>query len=305
MPTLYALSDIHLSYGPNRDALSLLRPHPSDGLILAGDMGETLAHLRLAFEAATSAFARVWWVPGNHELYTMPASQSPTGASAEEAKLRGEAKYLACVEVAREYGVLTPEDEFELWMGEDGQALVCPLFTLYDYSFRPADVAREGALDWAREEGIEATDEHLLYNDPYASRDEWCQALCLRFEARLEEARKTHPDVPFVLVNHWPLKQRLVHLFLVPRFSIWCGTKLTEEWPKRFGAKVVVTGHLHVRRTDWIEGTRYEEVSLGYPRQWKDCKERGMDVNDMLREILPGPAAPPSGDAPTVWRRYG
>lgn len=70
MPTLYALSDIHLSYGPNRQALELLRPHPNDGLILAGDMGETLIHLRLAFEAATSTFARVWWVPGNHELYS-------------------------------------------------------------------------------------------------------------------------------------------------------------------------------------------------------------------------------------------
>jgi hypothetical protein len=30
----------------------------------------------------------------------------------------------------------------------------------------------------------------------------------------------------------------------------------------------VVTGHLHTRRTDIVDGTRFEEVSLGYPRQW-------------------------------------
>jgi len=106
-------------------------------------------------------------------------------------------------------------------------------------------------------------------------------------------------------VNHWPLKEQLVHLFLVPRFSIWCGTKMTEDWPESFEASVVVTGHLHVRRTDWIKGVRHEEVSLGYPRQWKDCRERGMDVNDMLREIMPGPERPNDGNAPTLWRRYG
>ena len=302
MSTLYALSDIHLSYAPNRAALTLLRPHPNDGLILAGDMGETFSHMRLAFEAATSSFARVWWVPGNHELYSMPS----TSTTEPQDALRGEAKYNACVELAREYGVLTPEDDFVTWQGDDGkETLVCPVFTLYDYSFRPEHVTREGALAWAMEEGIEATDEFLLHPDPYATRDEWCQALCSRFEAKLTAARQAHPQIPFVIVNHWPLKEALVHLMMVPRFRIWCGTKLTRDWPERFGASVVVTGHLHVRRTDWIEGVRYEEVSLGYPRQWKDCRESGKDVNDMMREILPGPKKPESGNAATMWRRYG
>jgi hypothetical protein len=229
--------------------------------------------------------------------------------SPEEADLRGESKYWACVTLAREYGVRTPEDEWEVWDagGEEGKetkALICPMFTLYDYSFRPENVDRDGALAWAKEENIEATDEHLLHNDPYPSRDAWCEELCERFEKKLVAARKTHPTLPFVIINHWPLKERLVHLFLVPRFSIWCGTKRTEEWAERFGAKVVVTGHLHVRRTDWIEGVRHEEVSLGYPRQWKDAREGGKDINDMLREILPGPEMPESGSG-TQWRRYG
>jgi len=308
MPTLYAISDLHLSYAGNRDAWALLRPHLADSLILAGDMGETLSHLRLAFSTATTNFARVWWVPGNHELYTMPYTSSASSTvTSREATLRGEAKYLACVELAREYGVLTPEDEWEVWADEAQglQALVCPMFTLYDYSFRPESVSREGALAWAAEEGIEATDEHLLHCEPHETRDEWCQALCTKFETKLVEARRKYPEMPFVLVNHWPLKEQLVHLFLVPRFSIWCGTKTTEDWPERFGASVVVTGHLHVRRTDWIKGVRHEEVSLGYPRQWKDCRERGMDVNDMLREIMPGPEKPGDGNAPTLWRRYG
>jgi hypothetical protein len=51
---------------------------------------------------------------------------------------------------------------------------------------------------------------------------------------------------------------------------------------------VAVSGHLHVRRTDRHEGTRFEEVSLGYPHQWDATK----GLAAYLREILLGNAAP-------------
>ncbi len=38
---LYAISDLHLANAPNREALQELPAHPEDGLILAGDVGET------------------------------------------------------------------------------------------------------------------------------------------------------------------------------------------------------------------------------------------------------------------------
>jgi hypothetical protein len=37
-----------------------------------------------------------------------------------------------------------------------------------------------------------------------------------------------------------------------------------------------------VRRTDWRDGTRFEEVSLGYPGQW----DRARGVAGYFREIL-------------------
>ena len=39
-------------------------------------------------------------VPGNHELYTLPNDTS---------EIKGEVKYRACVTIANEYGVITPE----------------------------------------------------------------------------------------------------------------------------------------------------------------------------------------------------
>ncbi|TVY73122.1 hypothetical protein LSUE1_G009527 [Lachnellula suecica] len=294
---LYAIADIHLSFPGNVEAWSQLAPHPGDGLILCGDVGESLEHMRIACSKAASCFDMVWWVPGNHELYTVRAEGSDGS--------RGEPKYEKLVEVARQFGVLTPEDDFMVWEGQGGAAVIAPIFTLYDYSFKPDDVPISGALNWAKEENIEATDEYLLHPDPYPTRQAWCHALVQKFEAKLEAAKAQHPTLPFIIANHWPLRKDLVFIPRIPRFVIWCGTTLTEDWHRRFNAKVVISGHLHIRRTDWKSGCRFEEVSLGYPRQWKDCADMGLGVNELLREILPGPKAiPEGGEQPAEWRSF-
>ena len=297
MPKLYALADLHLSHPGNRTAWSELSPHLEDSLILPGDVGESEANLRSAFSLAIQNFKQVFWVPGNHELYTMMTDK--TGP-------RGESKYLFCVKIAREYGVLTPEDEWALWEGDGGPAIVALCFTLYDYSFRPPDVSREAALDWARETGVEATDEHLLHYQPYESRDQWCHKLVDKFERKFEDASRKWPGVPTVIVNHWPLREDMIFIPLIPRFTLWCGTKRTQQWHRTWNARVVVSGHLHVRRTDWMDGVRFEECSLGYPRQWKDAKDCGKGVNQMMREILPGPPDMSNpNERETKWRRLG
>jgi hypothetical protein len=161
------------------------------------------------------------------------------------------------------------------------------------------------AVAWAKEQNIEATDEFLLHPDPYSSRPEWCRELVKKFEAKLEAAQAQFPSLPFVIANHWPLRRDLAQLKFIPRFVIWCGTTLTEDWHKKFNARAVISGHLHIRRTDWKNGCRFEEVSLGYPRQWKHCAEMGLEINDLLREVLPGPEPPENGEKATQWRRYG
>ncbi|ETS84888.1 hypothetical protein PFICI_02913 [Pestalotiopsis fici W106-1] len=298
MGKLYAIGDIHLGHPFNTEAWKLLDDHPDDGLILCGDVGESAAHLELAFTAAVRKFKQVWWCPGNHELYTM----------ALKTTLRGEEKYAECVEIARNYGVWTPEDDFVEWRGggssEDDAAIVAPIFTLYDYTFRPEGMDKDAALQWASEADTVATDEFLLHPDPFPTREDWCNALVIKTERKLEEANSR--NLPLIIVNHWPLREDLVHIPRVPRFKLWCGTKKTEDWHKRFNnTKVVVSGHLHVPRTDWKDGVRFEECSLGYPKQWELPRNNGLNINHLLREILPGPPAPASGTAGPEWRRYG
>lgn len=269
---LFAISDLHLGHPSNRRALEALAPHPDDWLILAGDVGEKPAHLVYAFRILRTRFKKLIWTPGNHELWSLPSD--PAGA-------RGEEIYHRLVALCRSFEVLTPEDEFPVWTGGGGPCVVAPLFLLYDYTFKPDRVPLERAVEWAMEEGIVCADERYLHPDPYPSRQAWCAARCDETEKRLAAI----PDgLPTVLVNHFPLRREQARLPRIPRFSIWCGTRRTEEWHVRFRAKTVVSGHLHLRMTRWRDGTRFEEVSLGYPHQWRfEC-----GIQPYLREILPG-----------------
>jgi 3',5'-cyclic AMP phosphodiesterase CpdA len=103
---LLAISDLHLGDPVNRECFASIGASPDDWLILAGDVSETEADLALAFGHLRSRFARVIWVPGNHELWT---TDSTPGA------IRGEARYQALVALARSFGVVTPEDPYPIW----------------------------------------------------------------------------------------------------------------------------------------------------------------------------------------------
>ncbi|MBK9755269.1 MAG: metallophosphoesterase [Nannocystis sp.] len=270
---LLALSDLHVGFAVNREALASIAPRPEDWLILGGDLGETGDHLRHVFAVLGPRFRQLVWVPGNHELWT----------SRERGELQsGEAKYNHLVAVCREHGVLTPEDPYPVWPGEGGPHLIAPLFLLYDYSMRPADITEAEAVRWAAEAGVVASDEFRLEPAPHASLPAWCAARLASTAARLAAA----PDLPTILINHWPLREDLIYLPNIPRYSLWCGTRATHDWHLRYRARVVVSGHLHTRRTDWIDGVRFEEVSLGYPRHWR--QDLGIDLH--LRTILPEPA---------------
>ncbi|CAG0930683.1 hypothetical protein TFLX_01881 [Thermoflexales bacterium] len=247
-------------------------PYPEDWLILGGDIGETEELLRFALSILTRRFKRVVWVPGNHDLWTLPSDRNG---------LQGEAKYQRLVAICRDYGVLTPEDPYAVRNTAGAEYLIAPLFLLYDYSFRPDDVPPERAVEWASEAGIICADEVLLQAEPYASRSAWCEARCRYTETRLQAVVGSGP---LVLINHFPLRQDLARLWRIPRFSPWCGTQRTEDWHVRFPVAVVVYGHLHIRGTHLREGVRFEEVSLGYPRDWHHSK----GIQYYLREILPG-----------------
>lgn len=269
---LLAISDLHVSHRENRELLTRLWPgSPEDWLIVAGDVAERIADVAWALRLLTERFARVIWVPGNHELWT---------TRGDPVELRGEDRYRALVEVCRALGVVTPEDQYPVWAGPGGPVTVAPLFLLYDYSFRPdGTTTKDEALALAYESGVVCTDEVLLSPHPYVSRDAWCEARVKETEQRLAEL---DPRWPVVLVNHYPLVREPTRVLRYPQFAQWCGTERTADWHRRFNAVVVVYGHLHIRRTTWHDGVRFMDVSVGYPRE-----RAGISGSTGLCQVLP------------------
>ncbi|MPQ96881.1 metallophosphoesterase [Modestobacter sp. I12A-02628] len=269
---LLAISDLHVRYGANREVVEALRPtSQGDWLLVAGDVGESVADIEWALGLLASRFDTVFWVPGNHELWT---------TRDDPVRLRGEARYRHLVECARRLGVVTPEDPYMVWRGAGGPAVIAPLFLLYDYSFRPDDTPTKGAaMARAQQTGVICTDEFLLHPDPYESREAWCRARVDETAARLADI---DPRMPTVLINHWPLVQEPTRILRYPEFAQWCGTVESATWHLDYRAEVVVYGHLHIPRTTWYDGVRFEEVSLGYPREWQPRLS-----TPVMRQVLP------------------
>ncbi|HLU59641.1 MAG TPA: metallophosphoesterase [Pseudonocardia sp.] len=280
-PRLVAVSDLHVRYPDNRAVVESLRPTgDGDWLIVAGDVAERVEDVTWALGLLRERFARVLWVPGNHELWTR---------GKDPVQLRGVQRYEALVRACRELDVLTPEDPFPVWDGPGGPATVAPLFVLYDYSFLPAGTttSQEG-LAAAYAAGVVCTDEHLLHPDPYPDRAAWCAARIEESQRRLDAC---DPDLPTVLVNHWPLTRHPTRVLRRPEFALWCGTTRTADWHVRYRAAAVVYGHLHIPRVTWEDGVRFVEASLGYPREWQPRDARnGTVVTQLLpRQVLPAP----------------
>lgn len=290
IPKLMAVSDIHVGHKGNRPVTEGIEPDsPEDWLIVAGDVSERTDDIRWALELLRSRFAKVIWVPGNHELWT---------TAKDPVQMHGAARYDYLVAMCRDLDVITPEDPFPVWEGAvnspgaagvtpAGPVTLVPMFLLYDYSFLPkgATTKAEG-LAIARARNVVATDEFLLSPQPYLTLDAWCHARVQSTERRLDALPA---GTPLVLINHFPLVRQPTEVLFYPEFALWCGTERTADWHTRYNVVCSVYGHLHIPRTQYYDGVRFEEVSVGYPREWR---RRGLP-DKPLRQILPVPEYPP------------
>ena len=268
---IFATSDLHVGHTDNRMLVEAIGgDHLSDVLLVAGDVGERVEDIEWTLRRLREVFGTVVWAPGNHELWTSPRSVD----------LRGEARYRHLVEMCRSVDVRTPEDPYEVWDGPGGPLAIAPLFLLYDYSYRPDGVSRSDALAAAWAAGVVCTDEFVLHPDPHPTREAWCG---VRVAATAERLAAVPAELRTVLVTHWPLHRGPTLVLRHPEFSLWCGTTATADWHVRFRAELAVYGHLHIPRTTSYDGVRFEEVSLGYPREWR----RRPTPPIVLRQVLP------------------
>lgn len=258
--TLWFASDLHVTFVANRERVARLRSaDPGDWLIVAGDVAERIDVVVDTLAALRRRFARVIWTPGNHELFSRPTD-----------RFKGRARYMRLVELLRTVGVDTPEDPYPVF----GEVTVVPLFTLYDYSFRPPYLAEHSTADaLAAARGARATLDDELFIAPFVDIPAWCAERVAYSRQRL-----AHVAGPTLLVNHWPLVVEPTRRMFRPELALWCGTTATRSFPQDYRAIGAVHGHLHMPGEIRVAGVSHFDVSLGYPFEQERMPRRSWPV---------------------------
>ena len=161
---------------------------------------------------------------------------------------------------------LTPEDPYPQWPGEPDTFIV-PMFLLFDYRSGPRTCRRGRRRLGARERRRLRRRAACSIRSRGRRGSAWCQARCAATEARLDALpdRRAHGARQSLAASLRP-RAAAAHSALLDL--------VRHDAPPKTGraairARVVVSGHLHLRTTLWRHGVRYDEVSLGYPRDWR------------------------------------
>jgi predicted phosphodiesterase len=239
---VFAVSDLHLDYAPNRAWVEQLSRHDyqDDALILAGDISDRLALLTDGFEALARRFATVLFVPGNHDLWVR-----------RERLHDSFEKFDAVRDAASSQGIrMTP-------FRHDNVAIV-PMLGWYDYSFGTPDGYLKGAWTdyracrWPEGYDDAAVTRWFVGRNPSGSFPE------------IDGASKVITFSHFLpridlMPDRIPEKHRKLYPIL--------GTDTLDIQIRQLGASMHIYGHSHVNRHVTVDGVTYINNAFGYPSE--------------------------------------
>ncbi len=259
---VFAFSDLHVDYAANLGDIRALSDtaYRDDILLLAGDVTDDLALLRETLVTLRDKFARVFYVPGNHELWDRRRQHD-----------HALERFHAILALAREAHVeCTPARLQGAW----GAVWIVPLFSWYR---RPAEGTSSLYMPKHTESGEPrwADDRFVRWPDALTPAD---------YFLGLNEPTVRAYRGPVITFSHFlPRRELMFARPGVPRpsglrdphpgfnFSRVAGCSLLDEQIRRIGSQLHVYGHQHRNRDVCIDGVRYVSHCMGYPRE----RERG------------------------------
>jgi len=235
---IFSISDLHVDFKDNWhwvEALSLL-DFSQDTLLVAGDIAHDLGRVEMALAALRARFSRVFFVPGNHELWVA----GEQGDSID--------KFERLLALCVECGVETRPNSV-------GNQRIVPLFSWYNADFDSEGQGDAGALAswgdfrfcrWPGE--IESLDHYFSRrNDP---------PVCT--------------DVQTISFSHFLPRRELLPPVENLRFKGLpkvAGSVLLDEQIRAAGADIHIFGHSHIPCDKMIDGVRYIQQPLAYPKE--------------------------------------
>lgn len=237
---VFALSDIHVDYDVNARWVQSLSQsdYQDDVLILAGDVSDSIQRLALCLESFVRRFRRVFFVPGNHDLWVIRDPDVPDS-------LR---KFEIVRSTATACGASMVPEVLQ------GVAFV-PLLGWYDLTFGP--LLQELAQIWM---------------DFHACR--WPRGWTAHDVASHFMSMNTTQPVlrreVTITFSHFLPRIDVMPGFISPvhrRIYPLLGSVRLEQQLRAWTPDIHVYGHSHVNRRVALDGTLYINNAFAYPHE--------------------------------------
>ena len=236
---LFATSDLHTDYKENFRWLGEISDsdYRDDALIVAGDISDRPEIIRDTLQLLNSKFRHLLYTPGNHELWVRDQEYD----SIE--------KLQSVLQLCADLNVSTAPVRFEnLW--------VVPLFSWYDGVFEPEMYNEKPPRQaWA--------DFHLCKwpVNAYPLPD---------YFLRMNESHLKTYDAPVITFSHFLPRSDLLPPKEYLRIT-WLGSvsvcAALDNQIRSLGSTVHVCGHTHTKVDRTIDGVRYVQNAVRYPKE--------------------------------------
>lgn len=235
---VFALSDIHVDYDVNFQWVRDLSraDYRDDILILAGDVTHKLWQLASCLNELATRFAKVLFVPGNHDVWVL-------GEAPERTSLQKFADVVATVE--RSGASMQPY--------RHGDVLFAPLLSWYDYSF-----------------GEPSAELYNVWMDFHACR--WPVGFgpsdVARYFMDQNQRIPAQGAAKVITFSHFLPRIDLIPAHVSSRHRLLdpvLGSTQIEQQLRQLGSSIHVYGHSHINRRIGIDGVTYINNAFGYP----------------------------------------
>src|SRR5262245_60806862 len=250
---VFALSDIHINYDANREWVGNLSSsdYTDDVLILGGDISDSLAQVEWCLKTLSRRFAKVLFVPGNHDLWVFQEKDRKTSIE----KFHQVCRVMERCEVS-----MSP-------FHPDTLSIV-PLLGWYDYSF--GEPTRELLDTWM--------DYHACsWPEPFSVKEITEYFLAMNQTAVKVKNKMVISFSHFVpridLMPDWVTsKNRILYPVL--------GSSKLESQVRQLNSRIHVYGHSHVNRNVIVDRVCYINNAFGYPYETRITAKRLMCIYD-------------------------
>ena len=246
--TIWASSDLHINYPQNWDWWRQLsaEAYQNDWLILAGDVHHELEPTLTLLRSLVPKFERVFFVPGNHDLWLQPNDPARSMLKFEQ--------LLACLHTE---GVYT-QPYLTDTVG------IVPLFSWYDYSFgQPSRTLRRAWQDY----------QHCKWERNMAELTQYFLSL--------QPPPEHIPSKTIISFSHFmprrdllPAKGPKIVEMLLPVL----GSNAIDVQARAWGSQYHIYGHHHLNRSVHIDGVFYCNNAFGYPQEEDICRRTLLPV---------------------------